>query len=54
MTTYKKIYPVRTDTLSLGGISNESLVTFAAVAPHGVLAAAIPTDAWFSCTLVQI
>lgn len=50
---YKRVR-VPTDALSLRWVGDESLVTPAAVAPHGVLTAAVPADAWFGCTLVQI
>lgn len=45
---------VLTDTFGLSGVRDEPLVTFAAVASHCVLTAAVLTDAWFHHTLVQI
>lgn len=55
---YNKVYrlwnQVRTNTLGMCGACNKSLVTSAAVASDCVLTPAIPADAGFSWTLIQI
>lgn len=45
---------VHTDTFCLGGVSDESLVTSAAVASYCVLTAAVLTDSRFHHTLIQV
>lgn len=45
---------VRTNTFSLCGVGDKTLITPAAVASDRVLTTAVLTGTWFGCTLIQI